>query len=322
MQRRDRLWRRIAAAALALLCPLAAACAPAHEPAEIRYAPYVYVGSDTAAPGLAAAAEATGQKHYTLAFALADDGSCTPSWGENVPLDAVHQDVESLQKLGGDVIVSSGGASGSFLENSCADADALAGAYTKILDTTGSDHLDIDVENGVPADRVNAAVARVQDDRALRVSYTLPVDGDAEGLTAQALALLTDARDRGIDPIVNVMAMNFDPSAEDWGTALTAAVDTVKSQLSRIWPDRSDARLYAMLGVTPMIGVNDTGPATTLADARTLLAYAKRKNLGFLSFWALNRDNGTCPDGTEAAGDCSGISQSAYEFTKLLGSFT
>ncbi|KUL40721.1 glycoside hydrolase family 18 protein [Actinoplanes awajinensis] len=89
---------------------------------------------------------------------------------------------------------------------------------------------------------------------------------------------------------------------------MTLAAEAVHADLATVWPDRDDDDRYAMLGVTPMIGVNDTGGTTTTADAAYLLGWAGQKGLGFVRFWSVNRDNGDCGDGSVDAA-CSGITQ-------------
>ena len=49
--------------------------------------------------------------------------------------------------------VASGGASGAYLENACDDAESLASAYAQVLDATGSERLELDVERGSPPGR-------------------------------------------------------------------------------------------------------------------------------------------------------------------------
>ena len=56
-------------------------------------------------------------------------------------------------------------------------------------------------------------------------------------------------------------------------------------------PALSDAGAWAMLGGAPMIGQNDVqGEVFTLADAQSLLGFAQQKQIGLLSFWAIQRD--------------------------------
>ncbi|WP_197321574.1 hypothetical protein [Saccharomonospora sp. NB11] len=81
---------------------------------------------------------------------------------------------------------------------------------------------------------------------------------------------------------------------------------------------RALADAYARLGLTYMAGRNDTGSVTTLADARALRELAASRSLGFLGFWSLARDNGSCPGRTTPSARCSGLAQHSYAFTRSL----
>ncbi|MEU8241368.1 glycosyl hydrolase [Actinoplanes missouriensis] len=265
--------------------------------------------------------EKTGLTDFSLAFVLADAaGTCTPTWGGTTALDdsAVAGEIEAIDGIGGEVIVSTGGATGTYLENACSAGD-LADAYADALDAAGSNHLDVDIEQDVDHGTVAAALAELQAGRDTAISLTLPVGGAATGLTDADVELLRTLADAGVELTVNAMTMNFSYDS-GWGEAMTEATEAVHADLATVWPGRTEAQLYAMLGVTPMIGVNDTGPVTTVANARTVLAFAAAKGLGFVRFWSVNRDNGDCGDG-ELSGTCSGISQSDYAFTKLFAGF-
>jgi chitinase len=70
-----------------------------------------------------------------------------------------------------------------------------------------------------------------------------------------------------------------------------------------------------MIGVTPMIGVNDTqSEVFRQADATQLAAFAQQKGLGLLSYWALQRD---MPGGSDF-NDFSLVNTKAYEFYKIF----
>jgi chitinase len=282
-------------------------------------APYVDIVSGTV--DIDAVAEATGQDDYTLAFILADSsGSCTATWGGAKALNdsTVQAEIAKIAALDGDVVVSSGGATGTYLESVCT-ADQLAAAYAAALDAAGSNARDVDIEQSVPPATVTAALRTLQADRGTAITLTVPVGGTVLGLTEASTALLQSAKDAGLDVTVNAMTMNF-TEEDDWGTSMTTATEAVVADVKAVWTGLSDTEAYAMLGVTPMIGVNDTGPVTGTSDARTLLDYATEKELGFVRFWSVNRDNGDCPDGdVEAA--CSGITQDAYAFTKMFTDF-
>lgn len=302
---------------------LAAACDSAEPPvvvpssapaAELAVAPYLDVAGGTA--DVSAIHAATGLSDFTLAFLLAEEsGTCVPTWGGTKALtdSAIQAEIGEIKAFGGEVVVSTGGASGTYLEQSC-DAEELAAAYGKALDLAGGNHLDVDIEQDVDVDTVISALSSLQKDRDAAITFTVPVE--PTGLPAETITLLKAARAAGLEVTVNVMVMNFEASG-DWGTAMVDATEVVRDDLAAIWTDRDAAGIYAMLGVTPMIGVNDTGAVTTIADARTLADYARTKGLAFLRFWSVNRDNGDCAEGT-LSGTCSGITQEEYAFTSLF----
>ena len=286
-----------------------------------RFAPYVDVTLER--PALAEVAEATGQRTFALGFALADGDRCTPTWGglHSLTDKRILEGVSALRAAGGDVVVSSGGADGPYLEDVCPDAETLAAAYAKALDAVGSNALDIDIEGSVPVGTVARAAGALQRERGTAVTYTLRVLDSRRGLEPVALRALREAAARGVDVTVNPMVMNF-PYTGDWGTAMVAALRTTHRQMQAIWPRRGDARLYRMLGATAMIGRNDSGMVTTEKDARTLLGFARSHGLGYVGFWSLARDNGGCPGAAKASNTCSGLAQSPYAFTKLFRSRT
>ena len=282
------------------------------------FAPYVYV--DTAGrPTLSEAADETGNKSFVLAFILAGPGECTPFWNGIRPVNdkRLAAEVAQLRQRGGDVIVSSGGASGPYLENACSSADHLAAAYASALDAVGSNHLDVDVEDEVPVDMVNDALAKLQQDRQTTVTYTLKVENAKEGLTASAMDILRDAEAHGLQVLVNAMVMNFGYTG-DWGSAMVSAADSAVRQMSEIWPDEDPNSLRGRFGITTMIGRNDSGMVTTLDDARTLGDYVRSNRLAYVGFWSMARDNGGCPGKKEITDACSGVTQEPYEFTGVF----
>jgi hypothetical protein len=95
------------------------------------------------------------------------------------------------------------------------------------------------------------------------------------------------------------------------------------NQLAALYPSKTSAQLWNMIGITEMVGVDDYGPAETftLANATTVYNWAVSKGINTLSFWALQRDNGNCP-GSGAADNCSGISQSTWQFSHIFEPFS
>ena len=283
------------------------------------FAPYVDISSPR--PDLTEVAEQTGASSFVLAFALAKDNRCTPAWGGQRPIEdaKLRAETDALRSQGGQVIVATGGAAGPYLENSCGSAGELAGAYREVLDATGATHLDVDIEAPIPVDTVVEALKEIQSERGTEVTLTLPVS--AAGLTADGLGVVERARAAGVDLRVNAMLMNFPFEGQDWGQAMTTAAGAVTDQVRRVSPGISEDALMHGVGVTVMIGRNDVGMITTIQDATTVLDYAKSRNLGFLGFWSIARDNGKCPDNPKAQFNCSGVEQGEYEFTTTLKDF-
>jgi len=170
---------------------------------------------------------------------------------------------------------------------------------------------------------LNKAIAQVQRERSgTTVSYTLEIQSDDYGLTpALGVDVLTNAKSNGVTvAIVNPMTMDFGSSRE-WGDAVIAAAQSTLNQMKSIWPEKSAADLNRMLGVTPMIGKNDTGPIFSIADGQKLVSWANSNHIGSLGFWSEGRDNGGCPGGAVSP-TCSSISQSQFQFTTIFGGFT
>jgi chitinase len=311
--------RKVLPTVVAALAATMLATAPAQAAPEPVAAPYVDI--TMASPSLVDIANATGHKVFTLAFALADSTGCNPSWGGTIPLDdpRIIGDIHALQAMGGEVIVATGGAAGPYLEYTCGSADALAGAYREILDTVGTNHLDVDVEATIPQDTVNQALKTIQDERGTSISYTMRVQGDDYGMDPYSVQVLRSAAAHGVDVLVNPMTMEFGSSRPDWGDAVIAAAESALGQLREIWPN--DANINRRLGVTPMIGRNYNGKIFDTGDAHQLVDWANANHIGLIGFWSTGRDNGSCPGGGVSP-TCSGIAQGTFEFTSIVHGFT
>ena len=152
---------------------------------EPRFAPYIDV-TRTADFKLVELKNKYGLKSVSLAFALGGLAGCSPTWGGQMAINdpKVINEVKAFKSAGGDVIVSTGGAMGPYLETSCGSAGDLANAYKKVLSAVGSTHLDIDIEASVPLDNMNQALATLQKQNPdITVSYTMMVQGDDYGVT-------------------------------------------------------------------------------------------------------------------------------------------
>jgi chitinase len=286
-------------------------------PARPAFAPYLDTSVST--PDLAALSSQTGLKHVVLAFVLAKGNTCEPTWAGTDPLDSYEDPINAFRAAGGSVTIATGGADGTYIENACRTTADLAGAYTKVLDATGTNLLDIDVEHDVKIDKVVAALSQVQRARGTDITLTLPVDLD--GLGPGQLNLVKAAAAADLAFIVNVMDMDFHARG-DWGKAMVNAAQTMLGQLRAVYPQASDAERNRKLSITIMIGRNDNGVITQPADAQTVLDYATSHGVGRLGIWSLSRDQGSCAKRVAAQPDCSGIAQQDYQFTRQLSAFT
>ncbi|KOT78248.1 chitinase [Streptomyces rimosus subsp. pseudoverticillatus] len=290
----------------------------------------------------AAMAAESGAKHLTMAFIQTDrKGSCTPLWNGNtgMPISPATfgADIRTIQGRGGDVIPSFGGytadTTGTEIADSCTDVQQIAAAYEKVITTYDISRLDMDIEvdaldNTAGIDRRNKAIKLVQDwaaanGRKLEISYTLPTT--TRGPAANGVALLRNAVSNGarVD-VVNLMTFDYyDNATHNMANDTETAAQGLHDQLASLYPDKSDAQLWGMIGVTEMPGVDDFGPAETftLANARQVYGWATAKKINTLSFWALQRDNGGCPGGP-ASDNCSGIEQQTWDFTRIFAPFT
>ncbi|MEV0841358.1 carbohydrate binding domain-containing protein [Actinocatenispora sera] len=290
---------------------------------------------------LAQLAQQSGNTYLTLAFLqTASKGSCTPYWDgdTSMPVDASQygSDIDTIRAGGGDVIPSFGGYTadntGTELADSCTDVGQIAAAYEKVITTYDVTRLDLDIEdnsltNSAGIDRRNAAIKQVQDwaasnGRTVQFAYTLPTT--TGGLAGSGLNVLRSAVSHGarID-VVNIMTFDYyDGANHEMATDTKTATTGLQSQLAGLYPDKSAAELWHMIGVIEMPGIDDYGAAETFttADAPVVEQWAQDKGLAALSFWALQRDNGGCP-GTGGSDSCSGIQQDTWYFSHTFAAF-
>ena len=82
----------------------------------------------------------------------------------------------------------------------------------------------------------------------------------------------------------------------------------------------STAEAYAHQGISGMNGLSDQQELTTTATWQNITNWAKSNGLSRLAFWSVNRDR-QCSSGG-ASDSCSGVSQSAYAYTKIFAQYT
>lgn len=149
----------------------------------------------------------------------------------------------------------------------------------------------------------------------IAIWYTLPIL--PTGLTPEGMNVLSDAKAKGVELAgVNVMTMDYGnaicQSANTEGQNIhgkcaTSAIANLHSQLKGLHPNKSDAEIDAMMGTTPMVGVNDVqGEVFYLSDARLVMQDAQKRNLGMVGIWSIARD---LPGGTNLSPEFHGLTK-------------
>jgi hypothetical protein len=287
-------------------------------------------------------------RHYVLGFVVAQTStSCTASWGTYYSVDVgpsaweggseytLYEQIAALRGIGGDVMVSFGGAANTPIEAACTTVEATTAEYARVVDALSLTRVDFDVEGAwlshpESTARRSEAIAALQArqtaaGRPLRVWFTLPVL--PTGLTADGLAVMQSALDHGVEVAgVNVMTMNYgDGTAPDPDGRMGAygidAITALHAQLDTLYGgSRTDAERWAMIGTTPMIGQNDVASEVfTLEDAALTRSFATEKGVGMVSLWSANRDRSCAEPSSWARSDCHGLTDVVdWAFTRAL----
>lgn len=284
----------------------------------------------------------SGAKYLTMAFLqAATKGSCTPYWNGDTskPVSSATfgADIATIRANGGDVIPSFGGYTadntGTELADSCTDVNQIAAAYENLITTYDISRIDLDIEdnsltNTAGIDRRNKAIKLVEDwaagnGRNVQFSYTLPTT--TSGLADNGLTVLRNAvSNKARIDVVNMMTFDYyDNAAHDMAADTQTSAQGLYNQLADLYPAKSPSQLWGSIGITEMPGIDDFGAAETftVANATTVYNWAVSKGINTLSFWALQRDNGSCP-GKGGDDSCSGLTQNAWDFTHTFAPFT
>lgn len=349
-QRRLSLWRVVLA--LVIMCGLATGAYVGYQKwqfaqdnvvAKPWFAGYVDV---TATPTYAfEQIGATTNRDAILSFIVSSKSSaCTPSWGAAYTLDQASASLDldrriaRLQQQGGHIAVSFGGLDNHELALDCTDETQLKAAYQSVVDRYDINTIDLDLEgqgltNSDAGARRATAIAKLQAERRasgkkLAVWVTLPVT--SQGLDQSGTDGVAQLLAKGVDIAgINIMTMDFGASLSS-GQTMSAASETALIQTERqlgILYQRAgvkldDDTLWAKLGVTPMIGQNDSADEVfTLDDAKALNQFALSHKVSRMSMWSLNRDL-TCGsnyiDVKVVSSSCSGVKQDNQSFASLL----
>src|SRR5262249_5372689 len=143
--------------------------------------------------------------------------------------------------------------------------------------------IDLDIEdnsltNQAGIDRRNKAVKLTEDwaaanGRSIQFSYTLPTT--TSGLADNGLNVLRNAisNNARID-VVNMMTFDYyDNQPHDMAQDTQTSANGLVGQLGQLYPGRTQAQLWGMVGITEMIGIDDFGAAETFTTANATTVY-------------------------------------------------
>ncbi|MDC8970789.1 PE domain-containing protein [Mycobacterium marinum] len=274
----------------------------------------------------------------TLAFITADTTNGQAAWGGYTAYDVtggsqisyIENQITNMTNAGINGTISFGGQAGTplavYAANNSLTATQLAAQYQEVMSTYGIYSIDFDDEGAI---LTNSSALTLQaqaialsqawgtaNGTPVTVSYTVPVA--PSGLTAEGMAPINAAISSGVNvSTVNIMAMDYYDGTTQMGTAAIDAATATHGQLMTLYPSLSSDQAWAMLGVTPMIGVNDdTSEIFTLTDAQTLTSFAQDNNIGQLSMWQLPRDQ--TGDIGVSNNNGSGVEQTPFEFSEIF----
>ncbi|MCJ0874536.1 carbohydrate binding domain-containing protein [Streptomyces sp. AP-93] len=288
-------------------------------------APYLYLGWGNP-PSPTTVMNATGTKWFTMAFILSS-GGCNPSWDGQRPLTGgVDQStIASIRAAGGDIVPSIGGWQGNKLGPNCSSAEALAGAYQKVIDAYGLKAIDVDIENtdefenAVVQDRILGALKIVkQNNPGLKTILTFGTSTTGPTSWGNRLIEQSKALNTGID-VFTIMPFDFGNASTDMYASTVSATEGLKAKLKSVY-GWDDATAYSHIGISGMNGISDTQETTTVQNWTDIRNWANSHHIARLAFWSVNRDRG-CPGGGLQE-TCSGIAQSDWQFTSITAGFT
>ncbi|MDT5035816.1 MAG: chitinase [Micromonosporaceae bacterium] len=290
---------------------------PASAAAVFAVAPYVDLSAGSA-DMLDTAIAQGGVNSYTASFIIGS--GCTAIWGDTLGINnsTVNVRIARAQAAGAQTIISFGGAGGAELAQSCTDVNALTAQYQSVITKYRVNHLDFDIEGAAIADptSINRRYQAIRNLEAanpgLNVSVTIPVlEGGptADGTNFLRAAVTNGARIN----LINAMVMDYGHPVTNMATAAqTGATGTLAAARSA-----GINATFANIGVTPMIGNNDSaGEVVSLANARTIVSWANANGIGRLAFWSIGRDQ-PCPGGGVSP-NCSGLGGAALDFTRAF----
>jgi chitinase len=284
-------------------------------------APYHYLwakgNTAYAIPDLRTAVSKLGVKAVVAAFVISN--------GTNGIWDQVTESISDMKwfvEQGNLLIISVGGASGPFIWHTMTD-DEMVNALSNLMTQTGCRYLDWDIEGAEIAtdttlDKINRVIVSLQRKHPdMKTCFTVPVGNPKWGaLTHYGVNCVSKAVKAGVKlEFVAGMTMDAGQPPTTYGQYAIDMLESMKTQLAPIFTGKSDAEMYKLLGATFMCGTNDDAAVFKLSDAEILTNYAIQKKIGFLSYWALQRDQASKSGGLPTS---SMIDQKDGDFYNII----
>jgi hypothetical protein len=255
----------------------------------------------------------------TLAFATGTCGSET--WGGVSGAAWAAENVPQLHAANLNYVISTGGADGTFSCDSTAAMEAFIATYAS-PNLVG---IDFDIEGGQTESEiqglVDAAAGAQSQYPNLQFSFTLATLGASDGSYGGVNSLGNEVVEAVLGSslkkyVINLMTMDYGSASSSVCVVVSGSCEMAQSAIQAVENLEHTYGIPASkIGVTPMIGMNDTSTETfTIADVDTLTAYAVDNGLAGLHFWSLDRDT-PCAD-TYASPTCNSISSTTpLEYT-------
>lgn len=265
----------------------------------MEFAPY----TDTTLYPLFDINKVPGVSAFCLGF-IVSDASGRPAWGGYYRVDRGYYGpvIHHAQAKGTKLIASFGGAAGKELALVSKNSTELFMKYKTVIDQYKFSSIDFDIEGEAVKDRKanksrQEAILELQRVYPnLEVSITVPTM--PTGLDKDYLDLVASTP----CDIVNLMCMDYG-NVKEMGKAAIEAATAVRKQTGK------------KIGITVMIGKNDTGEVFTLDDAVLVNKFARQNHwIKRTSFWSINRDTGK--DGPLETS--SQIKQPEYGFSQIF----
>lgn len=222
--------------------------------------------------------------------------------------------IQAYQNQGGEVLLSFGGATGTYLQDVCS-AEDLKTQVQQILTTYSIKKLDFDIEGAALGNvddirKLAAVLAEFQQaDSSLEISLTLPVA--PFGLTQDGLNAAQAFQAAQLNFKLNLMVMDFG-NCQDMAACAIAAANTTSTQTGIS---------HQNLILTPMIGVNDDNEVFTLDDAAQLQNFCAEQGCS-LRYWSFDRDHsGNDLHSNDNSGAVNGVPVQTedFQFATTLG---